>query len=168
MRNKRFTEAKDFYYSFNNKEWVDLIFNILSKRFISMKQRCYNNKSKDYKNYGGRGIKICDEWLENNVTFIEWALNNGFEKTLHIDRKDNNGNYEPTNCHFITLAENNRNMRRQTVDPDLLYKAVFGEFKDLSAGKASKLLNISRAVIWRNREKYKCEINKYENTRIKN
>lgn len=54
------------------------------------------------------GIKVLKEW-EDFKTFQVWALENGYKKGLHIDRKENDGNYEPTNCRFITLAENNRN-----------------------------------------------------------
>lgn len=77
-----------------------------------MKSRCYNPKNENYKNYGERGIKICDEWLNDFMNFYNWALNNGYKEDLSIDRIDPNANYEPSNCRWITLKEQARNTRR--------------------------------------------------------
>ena len=79
--------------------------------FNGMRQRCYNPNSKSYKNYGGRGIKICDEWLSNPDKFCEWAYANGYKDGMSIERIDVNGNYEPSNCTFIPLAEQSKNRR---------------------------------------------------------
>jgi len=76
----------------------------------AMLQRCENPNNKPYKDYGGRGIKVCPEWHDSQV-FIDWALANGWQKGLTLDRIDNNGNYEPDNCHWVTRKENNRNKR---------------------------------------------------------
>ncbi len=70
--------------------------------YNGMKQRCLNPKSKTYARYGGRGITICDEWLNDRDAFISWAMGNGYAKHLSIDRKDNDGNYEPGNCRWTT------------------------------------------------------------------
>lgn len=79
--------------------------------YRSMKSRCYNEKDKGFKNYGGRGIKICDEWLNNYHLFRKWALSNGQAMGLEIDRINNDGNYEPSNCRFVTKQENGQNRR---------------------------------------------------------
>ena len=75
-----------------------------------MMQRCYNEKSEAYRNYGGRGICICEEWHDREK-FIEWALKNGYHNSLSIDRINANGNYEPDNCRWAdakTQCENRR------------------------------------------------------------
>lgn len=79
----------------------------------AIKQRCLNKNQKHYNRYGGRGIKICDEWVDY-LNFKSWALNNGYKEGYDIDRIDNNGNYEPDNCRFITRKENCNN-RENTV-----------------------------------------------------
>lgn len=75
-----------------------------------MLQRCENPSDEDYKNYGFRGIKVCDEW-HKFIPFCDWALASGWQKELQLDRINNNGNYEPGNCHWATPQENNRNRR---------------------------------------------------------
>ena len=70
-----------------------------------MKNRCYRSSDKDYKNYGGKGIKICDQWKNSYIDFKDWALAHGYKEGLTIDRINNNGNYEPSNCKFSTATE---------------------------------------------------------------
>jgi hypothetical protein len=79
--------------------------------FSNMMIRCYNKKAKCYKHYGGRGIAICDEWLKNRPSFFEWALSNGYQKGLQIDRGDNDRGYSPENCRWVTVSENCNNKR---------------------------------------------------------
>lgn len=78
----------------------------LYRIWSGMKQRCYNNKSTGFRWYGEKGIKVCDEWLNSFESFKEWALNNGYEETLTIDRIDPMKDYSPLNCQWLTPAEN--------------------------------------------------------------
>lgn len=74
--------------------------------------RCYNPHRTDYERYGGRGIRICGEWRNSIASFVNWALANGWKQGLSIDRINNNDNYGPKNCRWVTIAEQNRNTRR--------------------------------------------------------
>lgn len=77
-----------------------------------IKDRCYNENSKSYHRYGGRGICVCEEWLHDSSAFARWAIENGYEKGLEIDRIDNDKGYSPENCRWVTKKENTRNTRR--------------------------------------------------------
>lgn len=78
----------------------------LSDIIRSARQRCYNPNHRNYKAYGGKGVKVCKEWQENTGAFIEWALANGYRDDLTLDRIDNEGDYCPENCQWITAKEN--------------------------------------------------------------
>lgn len=73
--------------------------------YKNMKTRCTNPNATKYEKYGGKGVSICNDWLISYDTFKSWALNNGYCDGLSLDRKDTNGNYEPSNCRWITLNE---------------------------------------------------------------
>lgn len=87
--------------------------------YYHIKQRCYDKNRVAYKYYGERGIKMCDEWLENTHNFINWAFENGYKDELTIERINVNGDYEPNNCKWITLREqgyNKTNSRLYTIN----------------------------------------------------
>lgn len=82
----------------------------LYQTYHNMRNRCYNKKTTGYQYYGKKGISVCDSWLSDYKTFREWAYNNNYDDTLCIDRINNEGNYEPGNCQFITSSENTKKM----------------------------------------------------------
>ena len=112
----------------------------LYKVWQGMKTRCYDKNFMYYYNYGGRGITICDEWKNDFSKFYEWAINNGYEEGLTIDRINVNGNYEPNNCRWITKKEQNDNMN----------KTIFLEYngKKQTISQWSKELNITRIALY--------------------
>ena len=84
----------------------------LMKVLKGMKSRCYDKNYHEYHRYGGRGIKVCDEWLNDSKSFVKWCLENGYKEGLTIDRIDNDGMYEPSNCQFLTRSENTLKQRK--------------------------------------------------------
>ncbi len=77
----------------------------------TMKQRCLNENTLSYEYYGGRGIKVCKSWHDDFIQFYKWSISNGYKKELQIDRIDNDGDYKPSNCRFVTSKVNNNNRR---------------------------------------------------------
>lgn len=97
---------------------------VLYQRWQTMKSRCYNPNAQAYDRYGMRGIRICEEWL-NYDNFYIWAINNGYDESLTLERIDNNGNYCPSNCKFIPPEEQAKNTRKT------LYLTAFNETKTI-------------------------------------
>jgi len=88
---------------------------ILYNVWKGMKARCYNINHTAYHNYGGRNIIICSKWYNSFESFFYWCMNNEWKKGLSIDRIDNDGNYYPENCRFVTRKEQGRNKRTNLV-----------------------------------------------------
>lgn len=86
----------------------------LHRIWLNMKTRCFNPKFKQYENYMGRGITMCDEWRDSFKAFYDWAMANGYKDNLSIDRINNDGNYEPSNCRWADnyVQSGNRRPRR--------------------------------------------------------
>lgn len=114
----------------------------LYKIYKGLFQRCYVTSNPAYKNYGGRGIKICDEWIDKKsgfINFYNWAINNGYKDNLSIDRINNNGNYEPNNCRWSTRKQQSNNRRSNH------YITYNGETHTLK--EWSEILNISYSML---------------------
>lgn len=113
--------------------------------WASMKRRCYTPNECSYKNYGGRGIKICDEWKDDYSAFEKWAYANGYDENAKIrectiDRIDYNGNYEPSNCRWATWDEQQANRR------DIVIIHYNG--KDYTMQELSKILGVNYGTLY--------------------
>jgi len=116
-----------------------------------MRQRCYKNYNVNYKNYGDRGIKICDEWLTNFVNFYNWAIQNGYRDDLEIDRINVNGNYEPSNCRWadhLTQGNNRRTNHIITINGVTKTASEWGR----EYGLNSKTILYRLKIGWKNEE----------------
>lgn len=88
----------------------NLYYTRVHRIWSNMKNRCYNPNSNRWYRYGGRGIIVCDEWKNNFKDFYDWAMSHGYRDDLTIERINNDGNYEPSNCKWIPLSEQAKNM----------------------------------------------------------
>ncbi len=113
----------------------------LYRIWIGIKTRCLNANNKAYPKYGGRGITICNDWINNFKSFREWALQNGYADNLTIDRIDVNGNYEPENCRWITLSNQSNN---RSTSHYLTYNGI-----TKTMGEFAKEYNLSIACLHR-------------------
>lgn len=131
----------------------------LYRVWFDIKRRCYNTKRENYKNYGGRGIKMCEEWNEDFMNFYNWSLKNGYREGLTIDRIDVNGNYEPSNCRWV---ENKVQANNKTNNRLITYN---GETH--TAAEWSKIVGIRPDTILHRIKKYGWSIEKALNTKVK-
>lgn len=106
-----FEKAKEYMMYSNPKKTHGLSKTRMYRIWLKMKERCNDPNYPERHLYGGRGIKVCDEWVNNFMNFREWSLENGYNDELSIDRIDPNGNYEPDNCRWIPLNEQSDNRR---------------------------------------------------------
>ena len=95
-----------------------------------MKRRCYNKEDEHYKWYGARGITVCSEWKNSYTNFENWALENGYDDSLSIDRIDGNGNYEPLNCRWVTQKVQCNNVRSNRIVEYQGKKYTVAQFAD--------------------------------------
>ena len=109
--------------------------------YYSMLNRCYNPLDHNYCNYGGRGIKVSEEWKNNFLVFHEWAKHNGYKEHLTIERINVNGNYECSNCKWITQTEQTNNTRRTVL---LSYNG-----ETMNINQWAKRLGINKNTFWR-------------------
>lgn len=105
-----------------------------------MINRCYQKSNRQYPSYGGRGIRVCDEWLKDPCNFFDWAEKSGYSDHLTIDRIDVNGNYEPDNCRWADL-KTQANNRRNTVM--VVYDGQKRPISDISA-----ITGIKHGTLW--------------------
>lgn len=105
-----------------------------------IKKRCFNKKCNSYKNYCGRGITMCDEWKNDFMSFYNWAIANGYKDNLTIDRINNNGNYEPSNCRWVDRKEQARNRRT----------SVFVKYKNtvICLKELAERLGVNYKTLW--------------------
>lgn len=114
LRNKKTTSCGCFHNEMvsNITRSHDKCNTRLYSIYNNMRQRCYNSNRHDFSRYGGRGITVCDEWLNDFQAFYDWAMANGYSDELTLDRKDNDKGYEPSNCKWATYKEQRINQRR--------------------------------------------------------
>jgi len=127
--------------------------------WTNIKTRCTNPNNKRYKDYGGRGITICPEWANDYIVFRDWSLSNGYQEGLQINRINNNGNYCPENCNFVTAKENSWNTRRIVLTLEIANEVrklyATGDYTRKELGKkygvnSSIISKIINNKIWRN------------------
>lgn len=122
----------------------------LYKRWVVMRRRCYDDKFIVYSYYGGRGIRVCDEWKTDFLMFQKWALSHGWDPSLTLDRKDPKGDYSPKNCRWITLAEQQRNRSEWCIYVKVHGKRVtVGELADKHGVPRSLAYMRIRKLGWR-------------------
>lgn len=127
----------------NGRRWTHRKSNThLHHTWHMMKSRCMDPNQPSYPNYGGRGITVSEEWQHDFMSFYNWAMSSGYSPELHIDRINNDGNYEPGNCRFVTCLENQRNRR------DTVQVTAWGETKPLAAWAEDQRCKVTYQQLW--------------------
>lgn len=111
----------------------------LHETWTRMKGRCYNKKNEKYKDYGGRGIYVCEEWKKDFKSFYDWSIENGWQEGLTIDRRNNDGIYEPANCRWVPNEVQANNKRTN------VFITYQGEVKTIA--QWAKHFNIGASLI---------------------
>lgn len=114
----------------------------------NVEARCKYPSASNYQYYGGRGITVCEEWSKDPAAFVEWALSNGYQPGLELDRKDVDGPYAPWNCRFIPHVDNSRSRRNAKCDVERarLVKAALASGKSVT--EAAHAAGVPRMVAW--------------------
>lgn len=112
-----------------------------------MKARCFNPKNKKYHRYGGRGVTVCKEWKNDFQQFLKDMGSKPFPGA-HIDREENNGNYEPSNCHWVSLQVNNRNKENTKLDIHKA-RAIRSIYKEniVTSRALAKMFGVNKSTI---------------------
>lgn len=124
-----------------------------------MKSRCMNKDNKAYKNYGGRGITVCDEWKDDFQTFYDWAMNNGYSDGLTIDRIENDKGYYSDNCRWVTNKEQQRNKRNNFIVsfhgeevPLSVVSEKTGIDRDTLSSRIKSGMSVEEAILYKKKE----------------
>jgi hypothetical protein len=132
----------------------------LYRVYHSMLRRCTNSSDASFKNYGGRGITVCDAWSKDFMNFYSWATSNGYKHGLEIDRIDNDGSYSPSNCQWVTSFSNCQNTRKckAVIMHDVETNQILS-FPTINS--ASRYSNVSASTISRMIEGIKTKENRF-------
>lgn len=123
----------------------------LYRAYSNMIARCYNPKRKDFINYGAKGVRVCDEWLNDFMSFYNWAYDNGYNDSLTLDREDVTGNYEPNNCRWVdtfTQSINKSNTVYITYDNKTQSLKEWAEELDINYQKLRYRIKVSNMTIY--------------------
>ena len=161
-----------------NNKWSSIknepLYKELYSRWKQMKQRCYRKKNDNYKFYGGKGIRVCDEWKNNFGNFFDWSIKNGYSKELQLDRINAKDNYSPDNCRWIDAFENRQraNKGRSSLDYKMLELSsisnddIVNNYINRKIEQAEKDKNncVSHKLFFYHRPSY-CILHNYDNTK---
>lgn len=120
---------------------AEIIFKLYSKWKL-MIDRCYNEKNKQFKDYGGRGISVCGEWLSSVDSFVSWAISSGYSTEFSLDRINNNGDYSPLNCRWTTRTEQVYSRRNS------IHLSAFGETKHVVDWAKDDRCQVKAGELW--------------------